>query len=395
MTVMVDKAAALAGAAAVMVLLILVVVVGGGQVASDADVPTGGCAVSVDHNSSRTSSAARRAAPVANQKDAVLDANQMAAARTIAAVGKAMHIAERGIAIALGTAMQESTLNAAAISGRAVGLFQQQGALYRYVNRRDPAAAARAFFDQLVRRIPDYTDPAAGTFADLAQAVQQSGAGAARYAGWETWASELAHILLNGSAARQGEQAVECADGAGPGPIPVPRHGRAVTLPRRAGLTGTITFPNTQTAIAAAAALSFLGTPYAWGGGGPAGPTKGVRDGGAADEHGDYAKTGFDCSGLTEYAWAQAGTAIGGDSRTQRTTAGPVHPYLEAQPGDLVFYGTGDTDNIHHVALYLGAPPNTFGAYMVEAPQSGDTVKVSPVRLGGDFRNEVVRPWET
>jgi cell wall-associated NlpC family hydrolase len=55
-------------------------------------------------------------------------------------------------------------------------------------------------------------------------------------------------------------------------------------------------------------------------------------------------------------------------------------------PGDLLFWGGSE---IHHVALYLGRIGGRD--YMVEAPQSGDQVKVSVVRTGGDFNNIAVR----
>ena len=73
--------------------------------------------------------------------------------------------------------------------------------------------------------------------------------------------------------------------------------------------------------------------------------------------------------------------------------AGPVahqghqYPYAQAEPGDLLFWGGAE---IHHVALYLG--PVNGQHYMVESPQSGDTVRVSAVRTGGDFNNIAVRP---
>jgi hypothetical protein len=53
----------------------------------------------------------------------------------------------------------------------------------------------------------------------------------------------------------------------------------------------------------------------------------------------------------------------------------------------LLFYGSP----AHHVALYLGKLGGTD--YMVEAPQSGDVVKVSFVRQIIDFQNTVVRPY--
>ena len=62
-----------------------------------------------------------------------------------------------------------------------------------------------------------------------------------------------------------------------------------------------------QTAIDAA--MRYLGTPYAWGGGGSDGPSRGFAQG--ADT------VGFDCSGLTQYAYAQAGIYIPRNSRAQ------------------------------------------------------------------------------
>ena len=116
-------------------------------------------------------------------------------------------------------------------------------------------------------------------------------------------------------------------------------------------------------------ALSQLGTPYAWGGGDANGPTRGIRDGGVADSHGDYNKIGFDCSGLMIYAFAGIGKALPHYTGYQYT-AGPQYPVATRQRGDMLFWPG-------HVALYLG------DGRMVEAPQSGDVVKISPVRMAG------------
>ncbi|MBF6308079.1 C40 family peptidase [Nocardia farcinica] len=124
----------------------------------------------------------------------------------------------------------------------------------------------------------------------------------------------------------------------------------------------------------AAAALCWQGTPYAWGGGNIDGPSLGIRDGGVADSHGDYGKVGFDCSGLVVYAVGQASgktiqlphytTSILNDPRGREVALGDI------QPGDIVFPGGGDPQ---HVGIAIG------DGKMVEAPQSGDVVKISPL----------------
>lgn len=100
--------------------------------------------------------------------------------------------------------------------------------------------------------------------------------------------------------------------------------------------------------VAVNAALSQQGVPYKY-----AASSPGVA---------------FDCSGLTHYAWAQAGVYLPRNSRAQ-AAATPNVPPGSAQPGDLIFY----YNPISHVGIYLG------GGSMVHAPNSGDVVKVSSV----------------
>jgi peptidoglycan DL-endopeptidase RipA len=147
--------------------------------------------------------------------------------------------------------------------------------------------------------------------------------------------------------------------------------------------TGTGTTAGEPTGLvvqrAIAAAKSQRGLPYSWGGGNAHGPTWGIPP--------DTGVFGFDCSGLTEYAYAQAGVRIGGTSREQywrfrdRTVAAD-----DLQPGDLVFWGeTADYTSIYHVALYIG------GGQVVQAPQSGDVVRISSMWFGSDYYG-AVRP---
>ncbi|WP_343287471.1 peptidoglycan DD-metalloendopeptidase family protein [Gordonia sp. SID5947] len=90
-----------------------------------------------------------------------------------------------------------------------------------------------------------------------------------------------------------------------------------------------------------AAAMRWLGTSYAWGGGTPRGPSKGITDGGVADSHGDFNKVGFDCSGLVLYAVYQATGGrieLGHYTVTQlNDPRGKPVPLDQLQPGDIVF----------------------------------------------------------
>ena len=74
---------------------------------------------------------------------------------------------------------------------------------------------------------------------------------------------------------------------------------------------------------------------------------------------------GFDCSGLTAWAWEQAGVSLPHQSRQQFAVITHIDP-SEVQPGDLIF-----THNpISHVGMYIG------GGQMIHAPHTGDVVRV-------------------
>lgn len=127
------------------------------------------------------------------------------------------------------------------------------------------------------------------------------------------------------------------------------------------------------------AARQWLGTTYAWGGGDYNGPTQGIRDGGVADRYGDYAKVGFDCSGLALYAWAQVGVYLPHYSVYQYTGTSNKISRGDLQPGDLVFFAnnTSDSSTIHHVAIWIG------NNQIIEAPSSGSYVKISSMYWDG------------
>lgn len=108
-----------------------------------------------------------------------------------------------------------------------------------------------------------------------------------------------------------------------------------------------------------------LGVPYSWGGGSLTGPSRGVDSGAGT--------VGFDCSGLTRYAFAGVGVLLPRYSGDQYT-AGRQLPPSQAKRGDLLFWGPGGGQ---HEALYLG------NGQMIEAQQTGVPVKISPVRKSG------------
>ncbi|MGI8333655.1 NlpC/P60 family protein [Actinomadura scrupuli] len=120
-----------------------------------------------------------------------------------------------------------------------------------------------------------------------------------------------------------------------------------------------------QGGVAVQAALRWLGTPYSWGGGGPNGPTYGSGRGAGTK--------GFDCSGLAQYAWAQAGIHLDRIAAAQYNN-GPHVPRDQLRPGDLLFFATNPSKpaTIHHVALYFG------DGRMIHAPHTGDHVRISP-----------------
>lgn len=126
-----------------------------------------------------------------------------------------------------------------------------------------------------------------------------------------------------------------------PAPAAAPAPAPAANIPSVSGLAG----------VAIQAAMGQLGVPYRYATSNP-----GVS---------------FDCSGLTHYAWGQAGVYLPRNSRAQ-AAATPRIPAAAAQPGDLIFYYSP----ISHVGIYLG------GGQLVHAPNSGTTVKVASVSWG-------------
>ena len=101
--------------------------------------------------------------------------------------------------------------------------------------------------------------------------------------------------------------------------------------------------PSDQAQVAVDTAKAQLGKPYVYAGSGP---------------------DSFDCSGLTQYAWAAAGVSISHNAEAQYLSL-PHVSQSDLQPGDLVFFGSP----IHHVGMFVG------GGTMIEAPYTGVNVR--------------------
>ncbi|GAA3380714.1 transglycosylase TgdA [Streptomyces sannanensis] len=119
-------------------------------------------------------------------------------------------------------------------------------------------------------------------------------------------------------------------------------------------------------------AAARLGTPYAYGGGGPGGPSKGF-----CDEHNGFLRgrclasstTGFDCSSLVQYAyWPHTQLPRTAAAQYAATSHRPI-ARGELRPGDLLFWSHRG-GGIYHVGLYAG------DGQVLHAPRTGRQVEV-------------------
>ncbi|WP_331718618.1 NlpC/P60 family protein (plasmid) [Streptomyces sp. NBC_00289] len=144
---------------------------------------------------------------------------------------------------------------------------------------------------------------------------------------------------------------------------------------------GGATATTNQAAAAISAASGMLGTPYSWGGGNPSGPSTGICC--SPNGHSGKKIAGFDCSGLTLYAYAKAGISLPRTAAQQYAASEPVKPG-DVRPGDLVFYGASPT-SIHHVGIAIG------GGWIIDAPRPGTNVRIDPMDTMTDLY-AVARP---
>ncbi|MFC4498974.1 MULTISPECIES: NlpC/P60 family protein [Streptomyces] len=110
-----------------------------------------------------------------------------------------------------------------------------------------------------------------------------------------------------------------------------------------------------RAAAAFSAAQSKIGVPYVYGATGP---------------------SSFDCSGLTSWAYGQAGVGIPRTSESQATIGTKIYSASQLQVGDLVFF----FNDLHHVGLYAG------NGQILHAPRTGTVVRYESMStIGGPF----------
>lgn len=238
-------------------------------------------------------------------------------------------------------------------------------ALRASLHRQEQRAGREAAVVQQAQRQAQATAAASqSTLAQvkghLAQLIAQQAAVQAAQAA--AVAEAAASAAARQAAARQAEAAAQVAETVDAGSSAASSAGSSAN--QAAGGSGSVGSGSPPPAggpgaVAVAAAESYLGVPYVWGG---------------------ASRAGVDCSGLVMLAWQAAGVSLVHSAALQYDES--VHiPLDQVQPGDLLFYdfdGTG----IDHVVMYVGSGP--YGAdTIIQAAHTGTVVEFDPIWYGG------------
>lgn len=275
--------------------------------------------------------------------------------RRAALVAMIAVLTESDLRILSNPAVQQVGLPAAQGIGSdhdSVGLFQQRAGWGTAAARMDPVTSTNMFLDELLAvqgwsTMPPWV---------AAQRVQRSAFdgrptagnhGSSVYGGNYLAQLSRAQHIVNAIATTSStdpcaglDNAANVVAAAGPG------HG----LPSDYSIPATASM---AARVAVTYALAQRGKPYLWGGTGP---------------------DRFDCSGLTQSAWALAGHRIGRTTWDQMRDGTPT-TIAVLQPGDLVLIpgSAGSLASPAHMGMYIGS------GLVVQAPKTGDVIKVTPL----------------
>ena len=240
--------------------------------------------------------------------------------------------------------MSESDADAA----RAATAYRQEIADRRITLEADRKAAVKLVAqreeskDQVLALQSQLESTAGGLKDDIAKLEAKAAAAAKAAAEKAAEAARVAAAAQASSSSSNGSSSSSSSGGGGGG-----------------GGGGTIVDPGGSGRSAVVGiAQRYLGVPYVWAGAGP---------------------SGFDCSGLTMYCYAQIGIGLSHGATDQQRASKPV-PLSALQPGDLVFFGSASYS--HHVGIYVG------GGSMIHAPHTGAVVSygsISGAWIGGRF----------
>ncbi len=313
---------------------------------------------------------------------------EVANVRIIVGIGKARNVAQPGWVVAVAVALQESSLKVLANPSvpaslalpnqglgsdhDSLGVFQQRPSAGwgTVAQLMDPNYDAEAFYggvtsDSALNKgllnVPGWQSL---PLAVAAQKVQISADGSA-YAKWEATATQL--VTANADAPSITLPVAPGTSGSAPGPAgggsaPGGSSGGSCTGAGPTGATGSA-------AAVIAAAKTQLGIPYSWGGGTDNGPSYGIAQGAGIN--------GFDCSGITMYAYWQGAHIQIQHYTGSQFPATANHPSIsQIQPGDLLFYW-GTQANPDHVVMFIG------NNQVIQAPQTGQNVEIVPLWTQG------------
>jgi peptidoglycan DL-endopeptidase CwlO len=292
----------------------------------------------------------------ATREAAVVAADELEAARADLAEARD-HV--RAVAVSAWTGDRLGTLEAILTSESAAEMLDRVGMLQTIADHNngvlggaqqatDDADRAQAATEKLAAEAQAQVERVTAQKAELDAEIAVYQAEYERLNEEEQRASRAAaerHALEQAAAeqAAGGQTAAPRERAARPAPAPAP-----VPAPAAALAGGSAA---AQTAVSTA--MAQIGDPYVWGAGGP---------------------NAFDCSGLTQYAYAAAGIRLPHSSRMQSTMGVPVSRSA-LQPGDLLFFYSP----VSHVGMYIG------NGQMVHASTSGVPVKTASIDSMGSF----------